>query len=122
MPTRAPTHSSFPTAKLLDYDSARSKARKLAEKPSDDATKLPRAEKEAEDARNVFEAFNEALSAELPQLVDLRIPYLDPSFESMVRLQLQFAETGYEKLGAVQRFFAESIRYATILLVKLLRD
>lgn len=96
--------------KLLDYDAARTKARKLADKPSDDPTKLPRAEKEANDAKAVFEAFNESLGNELPQLVDLRVPYLDPSFEAMVRLQLRFAETGYEKLGGVQRWFAESVR------------
>jgi hypothetical protein len=28
--------------KLLDYDAARTKARKLAEKPSDDPSKLPK--------------------------------------------------------------------------------
>jgi hypothetical protein len=36
---------------LLDYDSARTKARKLIDKPSDDSGKLPFAEKQAEDAR-----------------------------------------------------------------------
>lgn len=36
---------------LLDYDSARTKARKLIDKPSDDSGKLPLAEKQAEDAR-----------------------------------------------------------------------
>ena len=28
----------------------------------------------------------------------------------MVRMQCQFAEEGYEKLGGVQRYFAESVR------------
>lgn len=36
---------------LLDYDSARTKARKLVDKPSDDSGKLPLAERQAEDAR-----------------------------------------------------------------------
>lgn len=36
---------------LLDYDAARTKARKLTEKPSDDSSKLPLAEKASEDAR-----------------------------------------------------------------------
>lgn len=39
----------------------------------------------------------------LPQLVELRVPYLDPSFEAMVRCQLKFAEEGYEKMSGVQR-------------------
>lgn len=34
------THSSVP--KLLDYDAARNKLRKLIEKPSEDPTKLPK--------------------------------------------------------------------------------
>ena len=46
---------------------------------------------------------NEQLIAELPQLLDLRIPYFDPSFEAMIRMQCKFAEEGYEKLGGVQR-------------------
>ncbi|PWN94786.1 putative RVS161-protein [Tilletiopsis washingtonensis] len=96
--------------KLLDYDAARTRHRKLADKPSDDPMKLPRAEKELEDARLLFETINEQLLTELPQLLELRIPYLDPSFEAMVRMQARFAEEGYEKMGAVQRYFAEGIR------------
>jgi len=96
--------------KLLDYDSARSKARKMAEKPSDDPTKLPKAEKESDEARQVFETINLQLSSELPQFLDLRVPYLDPSFEAMVRMQLKFAEEGYEKLSGVQRYLEEKVR------------
>lgn len=36
--------------------------------------------------------------------------YLDPSFEAMVRCQLNFAQEGYEKLSGVQRYFADNIR------------
>lgn len=96
--------------KLLDFDAARSKHRKLVDKPSDDPVKLPRAEKELEDARVIFETLDEQVKTELPQLVDLRIPYLDPSFEAMIRIQAKFAEDGYEKLGGVQRFFTEGVR------------
>lgn len=94
----------------MDYDAARSKHRKLIDKPSDDPTKLTRAEKELEDSRLLFETLNAQLLEELPQLVNLRIPYLDPSFEAMIRMQAKFAEEGYERLGAVQRFFAEGVR------------
>lgn len=66
-----------------------------------DATQ--QAEKECEDAKEVFEAINGQIVNELPQLLDLRIPYLDPSFEAMVRLQAQFAEQSYQKLSGVQR-------------------
>ena len=54
---------------------------------------------------------NEQLISELPQLLDLRIPYFDPSFEAMIRMQCKFAEEGYEKLGGVQR----SVRFVSML-------
>jgi hypothetical protein len=47
---------------------------------------------------------NEQLISELPQLLDLRVPYFDPSFEAMIRMQAKFAEEGYEKLSGVQRY------------------
>ncbi|KAI0819992.1 BAR-domain-containing protein [Trametes gibbosa] len=96
--------------KLLDYDAARSRLNKLIAKPSDDPTKLPRAQAEHDEAKEVFDLLNEQLISELPQLLDLRIPYFDPSFEAMIRMQCKFAEEGYEKLGGVQRYFDDSVR------------
>ena len=52
----------------------------------------------------MFNLLNESLIAELPQLLDLRVPYFDPSFEAMIRMQAKFAEEGYEKLSGVQRY------------------
>ena len=63
----------------------------------------PQAQQEHDEAKEVFDMLNEQLIAELPQLLDLRIPYFDPSFEAMIRMQCKFAEEGYEKLGGVQR-------------------
>ncbi|KAI3623180.1 hob3 [Malassezia furfur] len=73
--------------KLLDYDAARSRHKKL-----------------------VFEAIDQQLMNELPQLVDMRVPYLDPSLEMMIRAQIKFAQEGYEQLGSVQRYFPEHVR------------
>ncbi|KAF8197876.1 hypothetical protein BJ912DRAFT_48002 [Pholiota molesta] len=96
--------------KLLDYDSARSKLRKLIDKPSEDPTKLPRAQQENDECKEMFDMLNDQLIAELPQLLDLRVPYFDPSFEAMIRMQAKFAEEGYEKLSGVQRYFADNVR------------
>ncbi|SCV72667.1 BQ2448_4204 [Microbotryum intermedium] len=120
--------------KLIDYDAARSKVKKLSDKPSDDPTKLRMAEQEAETAREIFEVLDQQVRNDLPQLLDLRVPYLDPSFECMVgrnqsspfsfclialiriyspsqvRVQAHFASDGYEKLGGVQRYFADTVR------------
>jgi len=96
--------------KMVDYDAARAKVKKLVEKPSDDTSKLPKAQSEHDEARDVFNLLNDQLITELPMFVDLRIPYLDPSFEAMVRCQLRFAEEGYEKLAGVQRYFSDNIR------------
>ncbi|KAI6134618.1 hypothetical protein EDD17DRAFT_1753547 [Pisolithus thermaeus] len=103
-------HISKRNKKLLDYDAARSKLRKVIEKPSDDPTKLPKAQQEHDEAKEVFELLNDQLIGELPQLLDLRVPYFDPSFEAMIRMQCKFAEEGYEKLSAVQRYFADNVR------------
>lgn len=84
--------------------------RKLTDKPADDPTKLARSQSELDLAQDVFESINGRLVSEIPQLLDLRIPYLDPSFEAMVRLQIKFADDGYEKLGGVQRYFAPNVR------------
>ncbi|RKP10772.1 hypothetical protein THASP1DRAFT_27427 [Thamnocephalis sphaerospora] len=91
--------------KLLDYDSARSKVRKLAEKPSDDQTKMPRAEAQMRQAQEVYEALNTQLTAELPKLVDLRVPYLDPSFEALVKLQHRFSDESQKRLQQMQMPF-----------------
>ena len=61
------------------------------------------AQQEHDDAKEVFDMLNEQLIAELPQLLDLRVPYFDPSFEAMIRMQCKFAEEGYEKMSGVQR-------------------
>ncbi|RKP27507.1 hypothetical protein SYNPS1DRAFT_12576 [Syncephalis pseudoplumigaleata] len=88
--------------KLLDYDSARSKVRKLTEKPSDDPSKLPRAEMNMRQSQEVYDALNSQLVAELPKLVDLRVPYLDPSFEALVKLQHRFSSESHERLQALR--------------------
>ncbi|KAK0524588.1 BAR adaptor protein Hob3 [Tilletia horrida] len=88
--------------KLLDHDAARTKHRKLVEKPSDDPSK---AEREMEDAKILFEQLSNQLLEKLPQRIDLRIPYLDPSVDAMVRMQARFA--GYEKMGGVEGVLQE---------------
>ena len=96
--------------KMIDYDAARSKLRKLIDKPSEDPTKFPRAQQEHDETKEVFDMLNDQLIAELPQLLDLRVPFFDPSFEAMIRIQSKFAEEGYEKMSGVQRYFADSVR------------
>jgi len=96
--------------KLIDYDAARNKLKKTQEKPGEDPMKLPRIQQEHDEAQQVFEHLNQTIVSEMPQLLDLRIPYFDPSFEAMIRMQIKFAEEGYEKLGGVQRYFAEGVR------------
>ncbi|KAJ7594487.1 hypothetical protein C8J56DRAFT_926884 [Mycena floridula] len=103
-------HISKRNKKLLDFDAARSKLRKTVDKPGEDPTKLPKAQQEHDDAKEVFDMLNDQLVQELPQLLDLRVPYFDPSFEAMIRMQSKVAEEGYEKLSGVQRYFADNVR------------
>ncbi|KAI9887674.1 MAG: BAR adaptor protein Hob3 [Watsoniomyces obsoletus] len=96
--------------KQLDYDNLRAKVKKLVEKPDKDATKLPRAEKEAEQAKMVYEQLNEQLHQELPQLIDLRVPYLDPSFEALVKIQMRFSAEAYSRMAQVQQYLEPQTR------------
>lgn len=45
---------------------------------------MPRAEKEEEEAREIFEVLDAQLRNDLPLILELRVPFLDPSFECMV--------------------------------------
>ncbi|CAB4434312.1 unnamed protein product [Rhizophagus irregularis] len=91
--------------KLLDYDKQRAKARKLIEKPPDDTTKLPRAEQAANEAREMYESLNNQLCTELPKLIDLRVPYIDPTFEALVKIQLKFSQESYDSLNSLKNHF-----------------
>ena len=86
--------------KLLDYDAMRAKVKKLVEKPDKDATK----------AKQAYEQLNEQLFTELPQLIDLRVPYLDPSFEALVKIQLRFCAEAYSRMAQVQQYLDADTR------------
>lgn len=96
--------------KKVDYDQCKAKVRKLIDKPAKDAGKLPRAEKELAIAKDIFEDLNDRLKQELPQLIALRVPYLDPSFESLVKIQLRFCTEGYSRLAQLQEHLDQTSR------------
>lgn len=96
--------------KLTDYDGLRAKVKKLTEKPDKDPGKLPAAEREAEMAKTAYETLNEQLQTELPQLIDLRVPYLDPSFEALVKIQLRFCAEAYSRMAQVQQYLDADTR------------
>ena len=64
-------------SQLLDYDAARKKTKqnKTLAKPGDDPTKLPQAQQEHEEVKEVFDILNDQLIVELPQLLSLRVPH-----------------------------------------------
>lgn len=98
------------THKKTDYDQCKAKVRRLIDKPAKDAAKLPRAEKELSMAKEIFDGLNEQLKSELPQLISLRVPFYDPSFESLVKIQLRFCTEGYSRLAQVQQYLDQTSR------------
>ncbi|KAM9920743.1 hypothetical protein OXX80_012374, partial [Metschnikowia pulcherrima] len=88
----------------------KAKVRRLVDKPAKDAGKLPRAEKEMAMAKEIYDELNEQLKAELPQLISLRVPFYDPSFESLVKIQLKFCTEGYSRLAQVQQQLDQASR------------
>ncbi|ODV57874.1 amphiphysin-like protein RVS161 [Ascoidea rubescens DSM 1968] len=98
------------THKKTDYEQCKSKVRRLVDKPAKDSSKLPRAEKELAMAKDIYDELNDQLKDELPQLVKLRVPYFDPSFESLVKIQLRFCTEGYSRLAQVQQYLDPQLR------------
>jgi hypothetical protein len=96
--------------KQMDYDRMRAQVKKLTDKPDKDVTKLPRAEKDEQLARAAYDQLNETLTTELPQLIDLRVPYLDPSFEALVKIQLRFCAEAYSRMAQVQQYLDANTR------------
>ncbi|KAI8611584.1 hypothetical protein BC830DRAFT_1068148 [Chytriomyces sp. MP71] len=94
--------------KLLDYDQLNSKSRKLAEKPSNDPQAYPTAQAATNQAKEIYDTVNSQLVTEIPKLIDLRVPYLDPTFEALVKSQLAFNEGAYSKLSEIQRAFEKA--------------
>ncbi|KAK9447697.1 uncharacterized protein V1518DRAFT_376023 [Limtongia smithiae] len=96
--------------KLLDYDAMRAKERKLIDKPAEDTQKLPKAQQDLKMAKDIYEEINSQIIKELPQLIDLRVPYLDPSFEALVKIQLRFCSEAYTRMAQVQQYLDPSTR------------
>nr|OQO26698.1 hypothetical protein B0A51_06665 [Rachicladosporium sp. CCFEE 5018] len=65
---------------------------------------------ELKQAKAGYEQLNEQLTTELPQLIDLRVPYLDPSFEALVKIQLRFCAEAYSRMAQVQQYLDASTR------------
>lgn len=93
--------------KLLDYDSARSKVRKLAEKPAEDVDKLPKAERHLVEIKELYESVNKDLVEDIPKLIDARVAWLDPSFEALIKCQLKFTSDAYVKLQDLKLYFQQ---------------
>jgi len=74
----------------------------MTEKRATTRRKLPRAQAGARRSQGVFELLNDQLVRELPVLLEQRVPYFDPSFEAMIRMQCKVRRGGYEKLSGVR--------------------
>src|ERR1700743_1963639 len=68
------------------------------------------AEKEAQMAKEQYEVINSTLLEELPQRVDMRVPYLDPSFDAVVKLQMRLASEGYSHMAGVEEDLPKETR------------
>ena len=69
---------------------------------------LYKAEEAANLACELYESLNSQLCKELPKLIDLRVPYIDPTFEAFVKIQLKFYQESYDHLNSLQEYFPEN--------------
>jgi bridging integrator 3 len=61
-------------------------------------------------AKAQYEQINQQLFNELPQLIELRVPYLDPTFEALVKIQLRFCAEAYSRMAQVQQYLDADTR------------
>jgi len=92
--------------KLLDYDAARSKQKKIADSPERDPSKTGKAHDDLAMTKQVYDSLNDALIDEIPKFIALRVPYLDPSFEALIKIQYMFCRDAVQKLETLQHQFA----------------
>lgn len=98
--------------KKLDYDAMKLKVKKLVENPQTNKTlttvsgdyesKLEELRRQLSDAEAQFEGINAQLKQDLPKLVNLRTPFLDPLFELFVKIQMRFFNENYVHLNKLQ--------------------
>lgn len=91
--------------KKAAYDLLRAKLKKLDTNPSNEPSydlKLADVGKDLEQAQSDYTSHNDQLKTELPTLVDMRIPYLNPLFEAFVKLQLRFFNESFDKINDVE--------------------
>ncbi|KAI5961454.1 uncharacterized protein KGF55_004077 [Candida pseudojiufengensis] len=92
--------------KLLDYDAMKNKLKKLLETPKieliDQDTKFKELNKELNESETKYMEINNLLKKELPKLINMRIEFFDPSFESFVKIQLRFFNEIYFQMKNLQ--------------------
>ena len=50
---------------------------------------------------------NTQLASDLPQLINLRVPYIEPSFEALIKCNLHFCGNAQEKMQGIRRYFPD---------------
>lgn len=91
--------------KQLDYDTMKTKVKKLMENPEigdEYDEKLAEKQNELLNIESIYNKLNDQLKSELPQFINYRIGFLDPSFEAFIKLQLQYFNTNFEILNNLQ--------------------
>ncbi|RHZ76610.1 hypothetical protein Glove_195g17 [Diversispora epigaea] len=66
---------------------------------------FPRAEEAANIAQELYESLNNQLVNESFRLIDLKVDYIDPTFEVLVKIQLKFCRENHDKLISLQNYF-----------------
>jgi hypothetical protein len=88
--------------KLLDYDSFRSKTRKLVERPANDPGKLSKAEADAAHARQVYETLSSRVLEDMVRVRQMRDVFLEASLDAFFKLQFKLARDMADELGSIR--------------------
>ncbi|OMJ29074.1 Protein hob3 [Smittium culicis] len=84
--------------RLTDLEKAKAQHSKAADKSANDPFILSQANEAIDYAENVYETLKSSLIDEIPKLINARIFVIEPSFKSLIKLQLEFFKQCLENL------------------------
>ena len=59
--------------------------------------------------KDQYEYLNNLLMTDIPKLIQMRIAYLDPSFEALVCGQYAYYEKTFKKLNGIENYFDKQV-------------
>lgn len=94
--------------KMLDHDAKRAKDAKNDK--ARDPVKMQQVEVEATEASEIYYAIHNQIMDELPQMLEMRFQYFEPTFESFMIISNRFCSSSFTKISQVDERMDPRVR------------